>query len=92
MTLSNPKFKSLVAAALLSVVCSISLPTTSAVVLGVGATVAMSDVAWAGERPWPPRGWRPIPGIPPRDKIVKDDKRKKGGKSGWIVPNANRVR
>ncbi len=59
MTISNSKAKSLVTATLLSIFGFVTLPGASAVVLGVGTTVAMSDMAWAAPNKTPSVGGEP---------------------------------
>jgi hypothetical protein len=80
-------FKTIIGASLFSVVGFIILPTISAVVLGVGATIAMTDAALA----WPVKA---VPGgIYPRPKPRPSSKIKnKGGNSGTPALKARGIK
>jgi hypothetical protein len=82
------KTKGLIGAALLSMFGFVSLPTTSAIVLGAGATLVMSDSAWAkGSK-------KSVPGVPhTKNKRGASPSENRGGiasprsnqKNDWVI-------
>jgi hypothetical protein len=88
MKLSNSRSKNFIGAVLLSAFGFISLPTTSAVMLGVGTTVVMSDMGWAAPNKTPSIGGGPRANA----KGIKDNGIKTCGNCGVTGGRQKKIR